>query len=198
MKKSSFFKFLMCFTLVFSVFGLNVAQARTDNARVLGGISRDIDIFNYLNTYSYHIWKSNHKYSSNDLYISKDKCVAVNLWNDLLGQVFLMAPGYTTDKGIAVGMTVNDIAYAYGPIYDYDNEPRDYKKTYGTYKKNHNYKNYRGYGAIEYVSDQNEGLNFVIDKKTNKIVLIMYQANRHGDGDVLAYVDSLKLLPEKK
>lgn len=200
MKKFFIFKFLICLAMTISTLGLYVAQARTDDARVLGGINRNTDIFTYLNTYPYSLWQSNHKYAPsvyNDLYLSQDKCVAVDLWNDRLGQIFILGPGYKTDKGIEVGMTVNDIEYAYGPIYMASKAPRDYTKTYGTYNDNRYLKKYHDYGVIEYVSPQNEGLNFVINKKTKKIVLIMYQTNRHGNGTAMSYVDHYKLLPEK-
>lgn len=198
MKNSILSKLLMCLLVGFSFFNLNTAQARTDDARVLGGIDQYTDIFTYLNTYPYSLWQSDHKYapsSYNDLYLSKDKCVAIDLWEDRLGQIFILAPGYKTDKDIEVGMTVNDIEYAYGPIYSSNNEPRDYTKTYGIYYDNRSSKNYRNYGYIEYVSPRNEGINFVINKKTKRIVLIMYQVNRHGNGSVMSYVKRYNLLP---
>ena len=200
MKKRLILKCLMCLAAVLFAFNLNTAQAQTDDARVLGGISRSTDIFTYLNTYPYKLWQSDHQFAPrvyNDLYLSEDKGVAVDLWNDRLGQIFLLAPGYKTDKGIEVGMTVNDVEYAYGPIYDFSKAPRDYTQRYGIYSDNSHSKKYRAYGVIEYVSPNNEGLNFVIDKKTKKIVLIMYQANRHGNVTAMSYVDRYNLLPEK-
>lgn len=203
MKKSVIVKLSMCLAAVLLTLNLNTAQAQTDNARVLGGISRATDIFTYLNTYPYKLWQSNHKFapsSYNDLYLSEDKGVAVDLWNDRLGQIFLLGPGYKTDKGIEVGMTVNDVEYAYGPIYVSSKAPRDYTQRYGIYTDYGNdgyYKKYRAYGVIEYVSPNNEGLNFVIDKKTKKIVLIMYQANRHGNSPAMSYVKLYNLLPER-
>ena len=98
-------------------------------------------------------------------------------------------------------MTMNDVEYAYGPIYDSGKEPQDYTQRYGTYMDYGDdgyYKNYRDYdGVIEYVSPENEGLNFVINKHTKKIVLIMYQVNRHGNGTAMSYIDLYKLLPER-
>ncbi|MCQ5209250.1 MULTISPECIES: hypothetical protein [Bacillota] len=203
MKKRLILKGLICLATVLFAFNLNTTQAQTDDARVLGGISRSTDIFTYLNTYPYKLWQSDHRFAPdiyNDLYLSEDKCVAVDLWNDSLGQIFLLGPGYKTDKGIEVGMTMNDVEYAYGPIYDSSKAPRDYTQRYGIYTDYGNdgyYKKYRAYGVIEYVSPNNEGLNFVIDKKTKKIVLIMYQANRHGNGTAMSYVKLYNLLPER-
>ena len=107
-----------------------------------------------------------------------------------------MAPGYTTNKGISVGMTFNDVVYAYGKVYR--NEPVDYREIYGVYDDNSWSKNYSGYGVVEYVSSQNEGLNFIFDKSTGKVVLIMYQSNRHGNSRAISYVEKYKLLPYKK
>ena len=204
MKKSLILKGLMFLATVLFAFNLNTAQTQTDDARVLGGISKSTDIFTYLNTYPYKLWQSDHQFAPdiyNDLYLSEDKCVAVDLWNDRLGQIFLLGPGYKTDKGIEVGMTMNDVEYAYGPIYDSGKEPQDYTQRYGTYMDYGDdgyYKNYRDYdGVIEYVSPENEGLNFVINKHTKKIVLIMYQVNRHGNGTAMSYIDLYKLLPER-
>lgn len=200
MTKSSVLKCLLGLAVVVTSFNVNIAQARTDDARVLGGIDSYTDIFTYLNTYPYKLWQSNHKYgysNYSDLYISEDKGVAVDLWNDRLGQIFILGPGYKTDKDIEIGMTVNDIIYAYGPIYVSGKEPRDYTETYGTYHDNSYSKKYRAYGVIEYVSPRNEGINFVIDKTTGKIVLIMYQVNRHGNGGAMSYVERYHLLPER-
>lgn len=198
MKKSIPLKFAMCCITALTFFGSNIAQARTDDARVLGGIDWNTDIFTYLNTYPYNLWQSNHEFapsSYNDLYLSEDKCVAVDLWNDHLGQIFILGPGYKTDKGIEVGMTANDVENAYGPIYFPKDEPKDYTSTYGVYYDNSHSMHYRGYGFIEYVSPRNEGINFVINKKTKRIVLIMYQANRHGNGGVMSYIQIYNLLP---
>ncbi len=200
MKKNMLVKFSICVITAFTFFNLNIAQAGTDDARVLGGIDWNTDIFTYLNTYPFSLWKSNHMYapsSYNDLYLSKDRCVAVDLWNDRLGQIFILAPGYKTDKDIEVGMTVNDIEYAYGPVYDSKDEPQNDTAAYGVYHDNNNNPHYRKYGFIEYVSPRNEGINFVIDKKTKRIVLIMYQMNRHGNGSVMSYVQFYKLLPDE-
>ena len=85
MKKSLILKGLMFLATVLFAFNLNTAQAQTDDARVLGGISKSTDIFTYLNTYPYKLWQSDHQFAPdiyNDLYLSEDKCVAVDLWND--------------------------------------------------------------------------------------------------------------------
>lgn len=197
MDRSQFNKIAVLLFLLFMTIGSNLAFAGTDDARVLGGISRETNIYTYLNTYPYSLWKSNHQYSNNDLYLSKDHCVAVDLWDDVLGQIFLLGPGYATDKGIEVGMEIKDIVRAYGPFYADGKEPKDRTLTFGIYHDNQYSKKYRAYSFIEYVAPKNEGINFVLDKKTNKIILIMYQANRHGNGNVMEYVDYYKLLPEK-
>ena len=47
---------------------------------------------------------------------------------------------------------------------------------------------------LEYVSKENEGLSFLVEKKTNKIVLIMYQQNRHDNAFISQYVQDYGLL----
>lgn len=47
---------------------------------------------------------------------------------------------------------------------------------------------------LEYVSKENEGLSSLVKKKTNKIVLIMYQQNRHGNTFISQYVQDYGLL----
>ena len=171
-------------------------SAMTDNAGVLGGVDKDTDVYSYLNSYPYHLVSADHRYVAHDLYASDDNCVLVDVWDNRVGQVFLVAPGYTTNKGISVGMTFNDVVYAYGKVYR--DEPADYREIYGVYDDNSWSKNYSGYGVVEYVSPHNEGLNFIFDKSTGKVVLIMYQSNRHGNSRAMAYVEKYKLLPYKR
>ena len=117
--------FLLTSTLVF-IGSASIAQAQTDDARVLGGLDSSTDIYKYLNTYPFHIWKLDHQYSFHDTYISNDNCVIVDLYDNYLSRIYILGSGYTTDKGIQVGMTAKDIEAAYGPIYSPDNEPSDY------------------------------------------------------------------------
>lgn len=190
MKKSIFLRLMLCLAVAFSLFSLTSAQAQTDDAGVLDGAGQKIDIFTFMRMYQYR------QAGSTDMYLSKDNCVLVTFWNTRLSGIFLLAPGYKTDKGIEVGMTINDIEEAYGPIYLSNDEPRNFKKKYGVYYSYSKYsKKYSNYDSIEYVSPKNEGINFVIDKRTGRIVLIMYMVNRHGNGTVMGYAEMYKLLP---
>lgn len=199
-KKSIFSKLLICTTVVFSLLSLNIAQAQTDDARVLGGIDLDTDIFTYLNTHPYTLWKADHSNAPInyfDSYMSKDKCVLITLGHDFLRNIFILGPGYKTDKGIEIGMTIDDIKRAYGPLYTYQTQPQDHTQTYGIYNDNRYSKKFFNYITIEYVSPKNEGLEFVIDKATGKIILIRYQSDRHGGSGVLNAAEFENVLPRK-
>ena len=163
------------------------ANAYIDDAKVLGGLSSKTDMYKYLNYYGYRIWLSNHRYSIHDMYINQDDSVIVDTWNGHLGHVYILKPNYTTNKGVSVGMTLQDIFNAYG---EYSSEGGVQEIHYNDY-----YKDDSGYITIEYVSEANEGLFFVLNKYTKKIVLIRYQSNRHGNSTVLADVKEYNLLP---
>lgn len=170
---------MICF---FAVSGIASAYD-TDDAKVLDGLSTETDLYEYLSDNDYSIWMSDHRYSKHDMYINDDDSVIIDTWEDTLGHVFLLKPGYTTDKGIAVGMSMQDIANAYGQYDEMWGNDTDY------------YKDYSGYITLEYVSASNEGLSFVLNKYTNEIVLIRYQANRHGNTLVMADVKKYNMLP---
>ena len=48
---------------------------------------------------------------------------------------FILNPGYKTNKGIEVGMTENDLIYAYGPIYGESDRSFDLWKNSGCMPK---------------------------------------------------------------
>ena len=173
-------KIVLVLTMIALFHISGIASANTDDAKVLGGLSVETNMHAYLNGYSYRIWKSDHQYSIHDMYINKDDSVIVDLWNGRLGHVYILKPNYTTDKGIAVGMDLQDIINAYG---QYDEKWESYSE------------NYTGYVTIEYVSDSNEGLSFVLNKYTGEIVLIRYQENRHGNTLVMDDVKENNMLP---
>ena len=136
---------------------------------------------------------ADHRYSHHDMYISADKAVIVSLWgNRLQPDIYIIKLGYATNKGITVGMSRSDVEAAYGPllkysIYQTPTEP------YGEISEG--YDKYKGYYIGEYVGAHNSGLSFVFNKYTNKVVLIRYQQNRHGNSWVMSDVDSYHLLP---
>ena len=182
--------------LLLSFFSVSLAQgviAHTDDSGVLGGLENNPDIYGYLNNYNYSLMLADHRYSHHDMYISADKAVIVSLWgNRLQPDIYIIKLGYATNKGITVGMSRSDVEAAYGPllkysIYQTPTEP--YGETSEGYDK------YKGYYIGEYVGAHNSGLSFVFNKYTNKVVLIRYQQNRHGNSWVMSDVDSYHLLP---
>lgn len=194
--------FLVIFLIGNGMINTSLCQAYTDDAGVIGGLDKTTPIYDYLNTYNYHLYKSDHKYSQHDMYLSSDNAVLISIWNDRLSAIYILKPGYATDKGIAVGMTINDIEYAYGKIYSGQNsyQYQEYNKA-GIYHKNIGnayYENYAGYDYVEYVTADNSGLSFVINTRTGKVALIRYQGNRHGNTTVLEDIKQYGLLPYLK
>lgn len=183
---------IVCFFML----SCNVSYAMTDNAGVLAGLENNNNLYNYLNMYHYRLWKADHRFSKHDMYISQDDSVIVSLFNDKLGAIYILKPGYKTNKGIEVGMNTNDMKYAYGGIYDSMDSSLDYKQ--GGCIDGYGDGNYTGYYAVEYVSEKNEGLTFIIDRYVDRIVLIRYQENRHGNTHALGDVKSYNLLPYKR
>lgn len=182
--------------LLLSFFSVSLAQgviAHTDDSGVLGGLENNSDIYGYLNNYNYSLMLADHRYSHHDMYISSDKAVIVSLWgNRLQPDIYIKNPGYATNKGITVGMSRSDVEATYGPlladsIYQTPSEP------YGNISKG--YDNYSGYYVGEYVGAHNSGLSFVFNKYTDKVVLIRYQQNRHGNSGVMSDVKTYNLLP---
>ncbi|WP_252895857.1 hypothetical protein [Veillonella rogosae] len=106
--------------------------------------------------------------------------------------IYIIKPGYATNKGITVGMSRSDVEDTYGPLVTYSIYQNPVEP-YGEIEKG--YGNYSGYYVGEYVGAHNSGLSFVFNKYTNKVVLIRYQQNRHGNSRVMSDVDSYHLLP---
>lgn len=179
-------------TLIFS----HNCFAGTDDAGVLAGLENNDNLFGYLNMYNYRTWLTDHRYSKHDMYISQDDSVIVSLYNDMLDAIYILKSGYKTNKGIEVGMTLNDIKYTYGPIYNWS----DTSKTFeiGGFMVGYGRDKYTGYYAVEYESPKNEGLTFIIDKYTSIIAMIRYQKDRHGNTMALGDLETYHFLPYKK
>lgn len=167
--------------------GVGITQARTDDARVLGGLDRSVNIYTYLNTYPYKLLSSDPSGFFHDTYISKDNCVIIEVFTPGLGRIYITGPGYSTNKGIKLGMKLTDIENAYGPVYAKNKAPKDYTAIYGTYESmasygdSEFYKDFTGYAHVEYISATNEGLSFILNRYTGKIVMIVYTPNLHGN-----------------
>lgn len=180
-------KSLVLTAILATLGSVGITQARTDDARVLGGLDRSVNIYTYLNTYPYKLLSSNPSGFHHDTYISKDNCIIIDVYANGLGRIYIIGPGYSTNKGIKLGMTLTDIENAYGPIYSNGKKPNDYTATYGTYESvasygdSEFYKDFTGYAHVEYVSPTNEGLSFILNRHTGKIVMIVYTPSRHGN-----------------
>lgn len=200
------------------------SYAYVDDAKVLSGLdisATKADEFLNTNGFSYigragynpH-WSNERQYHGYDVYSSQDGSI-ITCWiedRNQLFNIYLTKPGPKTDKGIEVGMSVVDIENRYGKIFTVQEvKSRRYTdKNFSVF----NFKNageyldfppptgnYTGYQEIEFVSSSNEGLSFIINKHTGKIVLIRYKLNRKGS--TYAYQDvyeefPIKLLPELK
>ena len=162
----------------------------TDDAGVLAGLEKNTDLFRYLNMYNYRTWLSDHRYLKHDMYISQDDSVIVSMYNDNLDSIFILKPGYKTNKGIEVGMSSHDMINVYGKF----GRNHDYAESYG-YMLGYGNDKYVGYYAVEYQSQSNEGLSFIVDRKTQVIKLIRYQKDRHGNSTVFADLYKYHFLP---
>lgn len=189
--KSFISKLLLLF--VFSVSLAQCAIAHTDDSGVLGGLENNPDLYSYLNNYNYSLFLADHRYGHHDMYISADKSVIVSIWDaPIRPDIFIIKPGYATNKGITVGMSRSDVEATYGPLVEYSiyqtpSEPYD--------EISEGYDKYSGYYIGEYVGAHNSGLSFVFNKYTDKVVLIRYKYDRHGSTTVLNDVKEYTLLP---
>ncbi|WP_314097084.1 hypothetical protein [uncultured Veillonella sp.] len=189
-------KFFISKLLLLFVFSVSLAQcaiAHTDDSGVLGGLENNPDLYSYLNNYNYSLFLADHRYGHHDMYISADKSVIVSIWDEpIRPDIFIIRPGYATNKGITVGMSRIDVEATYGPLVEYSiyqtpSEP------YGEISEG--YDKYSGYYIGEYVGAHNSGLSFVFNKYTDKVVLIRYKYDRHGSTTVLNDVKEYTLLP---
>ena len=189
-------KFFISKLLLLFVFSVSLAQcaiAHTDDSGVLGGLENNPDLYSYLNNYNYSLFLADHRYGHHDMYISADKSVIVSIWDaPIRPDIFIIKPGYATNKGITVGMSRSDVEATYGLLVEYSiyqtpSEP------YGEISEG--YDKYSGYYIGEYVGAHNSGLSFVFNKYTDKVVLIRYKYDRHGSTTVLNDVKEYTLLP---
>ena len=176
---------LACF-----IIGISNCYAVTDDVGVLAGLEENNYWYEYLNMYNYRTWLSDHRYLKHDMYVSQDDSVIVSLFDDRLNSIYILKKGYKTNKGIEVGMTANDMIYAYGKFSRGGNE-NGHLEGYGR-------DNYSGYYSVEYVSSSNEGLSFIIDRQTQIIAMIRYQKNRHGNSTAFADLDKYHFIPFKR
>ena len=182
--------------LLVSIFSISLAQgvmAHTDDSGVLGGLENNPDLYGYLNHYDYSLFLADHRYGHHDMYISADESVIVSIWNGpIRPDIFIVKPGYATNKGITVGMSRSEVEAAYGPLVEYSIYQTPLEP-YGALSEG--YDKYSGYYIGEYVGVHNSGLSFVFNKYTDKVVLIRYKYDRHGSTTVLNDIKEYTLLP---
>ncbi len=189
--KSFISKLLLLF--VFSVSLAQCAIAHTDDSGVLGGLENNPNLYSYLNNYNYSLFLADHRYGHHDMYISVDKSVIVSIGAaPIRPDIFIVKPGYATNKGITVGMSRSDVEATYGPLVEYSIYQTPIEP-YGEISEG--YDKYSGYYIGEYVGAHNSGLSFVFNKYTDKVVLIRYKYDRHGSTTVLNDVKEYTLLP---
>lgn len=170
-----------------------IVSANTDDAGVLGGLESNSDIYNYLNTYNYTLLFADHRFSRHDMYISADKAVIVSLWDSrVTPDIYIIKPGYGTNKGVTVGMERKTVESVYGRLY-YDFGLDKPFEPYGEIRSG--YGEYSGYYIAEYIGPKNSGLSFVFNQYNDKVVLIRYQHDRHGNSSILTDVKAYGLLP---
>lgn len=178
----------------------SLCYAWTDDIGVIAHLEDCPDYYQYLNHYNYRLWYANHKYGIQDMYISADDAVIVDMWNGHVSNIYICKPGYKTNKGIEVGMSLTDVAMKYGP-YDlsknisYELEKNNSVGRIMTLPSDYAGGNYAGYMEVVYVSAQNGGLSFVIDKYTRIVKLIRYKRNRKGSTWALHDIKEYNLLP---
>ncbi|MDY5214765.1 MAG: hypothetical protein SPH51_06130 [Megasphaera elsdenii] len=102
------------------------AFAYVDDAGIMDhfNYANDQCLYDYLNHNDYQLY---HKDTNADAYIKNDNSLFMSISTDSLGgfwrkegmlyTVIMMKPGYKTDKGIEVGMTLKQVKEAYGEIY---------------------------------------------------------------------------------
>lgn len=177
--------------------GISSVYARTDDAKVLDGVGRGTEISQIISKYDLSLAWSGDRSST---YTTKDKNLVIITFRypdgkNCVSGILIKGPEYKTDKGVRVGMGIEDVVLGYGPLYSPAELPLDQTKTFGMYNANDYDGPYQGYSFIEYDSAINEGIEFVIDKATQKIVLIRYESDRHGADPVSIFVKNSNVLP---
>lgn len=175
-----------------------IAWAYTDDTGVIDGLNQDVESKSYIDQYHFNRWNDHNK----NLYGSSDGEVVIytNGYTNRIFEVFLLGRDYSTDKGIKVGDSEQNVIKAYGPVYpmsEYDEYDYSLEVNAGrvhTYPAKY-YPNYAGYIEYEYFDSRNSAIYFIINKYTQKVVLIVYQGNRHGSSDGIWAAKNNGLLP---
>ena len=180
----------------------NSVESYTDDIDI-EGMNRFADIYQYLNSNDYHF---STKTRLGDIYVSRDEAVIVTTPKGFNGLLFIdvLKPRHATNRVIEVGMTLDDIIRAYGSVYPMEGfwqYHRNEENCGMIYPIKSKY--YSGYDVVSYQEvissllqgESTDGINFLIDRKTKKIVLIHYYASMHRQVDLDNYIQQYELVP---
>ena len=164
------------------MFGQKISvEAYTDSIDI-EGMNRFIDIYSYLNNHNYHFAI---KTNNVDVYLSRDEAVIVTTPKGLNSLLFIdvLKPGHATNRGIEVGMTLNDIVYAYGSVYPMEELWQKHRNeencgmiypVKNAYYSGYDIVNYEGVVSSLLQGESTDGIEFLINRSTKKIVLITF------------------------
>ena len=179
--------------VVFTGMCSSVSYAYTDDTHLLGTLEDTRGpIYDYLNSNNFHFYnKSNYTYT----YIQKDNSLFILITdgisggsaplighNGWLGGIMFLKPGHKTNKGIAVGMKLDDLVKAYGNVYPmnrsdvYKNDINTgcYRTGTYTYKSSWGDRKF-SYFEIAYRDRKGGEIDFLVDQQSKKIRAISFQ-----------------------
>ena len=192
-------------------------NAYTDNAGVMNHFNYDNTqyLYDYLNANNFRFYN---KDGWQDAYLKNDNSLFILLRNNtlqnnrrpigLMDFLVILRPGYATDKGIEVGMSMQKVIETYGPVYRLYNDEKIYKNTPNTglyhnvsahYDTPHGQKWVEGI-ELSYRDVNDRVIQFFIDKDTKKVLFIVYFQIIGGlgvmeEGTSLMIPENWKLLP---
>lgn len=151
--------------------------------------ANDQCLYDYLNQNDYKFY-SKDRWS--DAYLKKDHSLFMTISNNplaglrrqsgLLYTILIMKPGYQTDKGIEVGMSLEQVIAAYGELLysgdvdKYRNIPNTGYALEGTYTFKTKYGDQERfkYYMISYFDLDSHWVEFLVDKSSKKVKAIGY------------------------
>ena len=163
----------------------------------LDGMNLNTKVIEYLNFNEFHF---TFKDNAHDYYSSMDDGVIVTVAKSTSKIRFIdvVKPGHPSNKGIEVGMDRGDVEKAYGKIYsleEYKNnrniEEENYGVCYSMKKRdlsNYDEIDYQGAVSSLVQGESADGLIFVINRKTDKVVMISYYSSMHMRKDLEGWI----------
>lgn len=167
------------------------AFAYSDDVGIMDRFNYDnsMYMYDYLNANDYRFY--NHfSDGREDAYIKNDNSIFMVIANKgnypiLPGQmhsVIILKPGITTDKGIQVGSTLQDVVNAYGKIYPayrqdvYDNDidTGHYRETSHSYVNQSGRHRYQAFFEINYFDKDQRQIQILVSKDSKRVVAIRY------------------------